>query len=133
MKRKLQVMRISQQLNNKKNVVGMKICTMNMTWRTTLLQHTQNGILATRWILLDIVSRVPEMQLSYSWWVWKASRKILKLHMQVVVYYNMDHGQNWAWSCRHWSAWTTWHVCSNLKTTREAKINLYIFHEEVMR
>ena len=47
---KIQAMRSNQQLKDKKNVADMKICTMNMTSRTTLLQHIQNGISSSRWV-----------------------------------------------------------------------------------
>jgi len=44
----------------------MKMSTMNMTLRTTLLQHTQNEFHQQDEFILNIVSKFLEMQLRYS-------------------------------------------------------------------
>ena len=121
---KLQAMRSNQQLKDKKNGAYMKICIMNMTWRTTLLQHTRMKFHQQNKFILDIVSGVPGMQLRFSLWLWKSWRKIFNFHEQFIVWYNLDHGHNWVWSCKRWSSWATSYVCNNLNIAWAIKVNL---------
>ena len=46
--------------------------------------------------ILDTVSKVTEMKLSCCWWLLKAWKKIFNFHEQVVVWNNLEQGQNWA-------------------------------------
>ena len=60
---KLQAMIINQQLKDKKNIASMKIWTMDMTWRITLLQQTQ-------WNFIKMMSSSWTLYLEFHKWNW---------------------------------------------------------------
>jgi len=54
---------VIKKLKGKKNVTDMKIFKMNMTWRTTLLQHTQ-------WNFIHIMTSLCGLYIEFQKWNW---------------------------------------------------------------